>query len=551
MTPRPGRRAGAALALLLAPGLDAQSGDATTRRIREVQISSRNVFPEDDDDRWFYAAFNTLHVPTAERVIRRELWFDEGDAIDGATVAELERNLRRLGLFGEVSAQLVDTGDTADEADLVIDTRDRFSLIAAAGGGFVGGVSGVGVLLSESNFLGLGKRFTASYNRNDAGETSLGIGYFDPQLFGSWHQLDARVGETEEGPFFALAIERPIKHLRDPLSYGFSGSYEERNVDYFERGESVAELPQQGVTAGGFLARVYGPRHLRARIGLTANAALTEYGAARGVSAAQIRVPGDTTAVSAGPFARIDWADSFLKVRNLDALDYDEDVRLGLTAELGLSGVLRDETGRDARLQPAASARFLAAARPLPDTFVTMDVTGAARWYRGDLQGWTAAAALHGYQLSLPAQTLAASISFDAVFEVEDREPQLTLGEDNGLRGYPAREFAGARRVRLNIEDRIDTGLEAFSFHLGLAAFFDAGWVHSGAQSLSQGEAIKSAGLGLRLGSSEVLGNNVIRLDLAWPLDEVNGNEYDLSLSFSAGQVFRFFGNSSELRNEF
>jgi hemolysin activation/secretion protein len=182
---------------------------------------------------------------------------------------------------------------------------------------------------------------------------------------------------------------------------------------------------------------------------------------------------------------------------------------------------------------------------------LTLDAIGSARWYAGSEQGWFLTAAAHAFQMSLPAQTLAASLTFDAAFDVQGLAPQLTLGEDNGLRGYPAREFGGSRIVRLNIEDRIRTGIEILSVHVGAAGFFDVGWVHGESQDLSLGEAIKSVGVGLRFGSSELFGRNVGRVDFAWPLDDVNGVSYDLSVSFSAGQVFSFFGNATELRREF
>ena len=86
---------------------------------------------------------------------------------------------------------------------------------------------------------------------------------------------------------------------------------------------------------------------------------------------------------------------------------------------------------------------------------------------------------------------------------------------------------------------------------MGFVAFFDVGWIHSRDQNLSQGEALKSVGAGMRFGSSEILGRNVIRLDFGFPLDDVNGDDYSLSVSFSGGQVFGFFGNTSELRTEF
>ena len=41
------------------------------------------------------------------------------------------------------------------------------------------------------------------------------------------------------------------------------------------------------------------------------------------------------------------------------------------------------------------------------------------------------------------------------------------------------------------VENRIDTGLQALSFHVGAVVFFDVGWVHDSVQGFSQGERMK------------------------------------------------------------
>jgi outer membrane protein assembly factor BamA len=129
------------------------------------------------------------------------------------------------------------------------------------------------------------------------------------------------------------------------------------------------------------------------------------------------------------------------------------------------------------------------------------------------------------------------------VFEGEDLPIELTLGEDNGLRGYPAREFSGTRRLRFNLEDRIDTGLEVRTVRFGLVPFFDAAWIGDE----GWGSPLASVGVGLRIGSPEIFGRGVLRFDLAFPLTEVGGESFDPSLSIALGQVFTFFGNSSLL----
>jgi hemolysin activation/secretion protein len=107
------------------------------------------------------------------------------------------------------------------------------------------------------------------------------------------------------------------------------------------------------------------------------------------------------------------------------------------------------------------------------------------------------------------------------VTEQLDQEYQLTLGGDNGLRGYPLRYQAGTSRALLTLEQRYYTKWYPFRlFHVGAAAFFDMGrtWGTdvTGAGSLG---LLKDVGIGLRLGSSRSSFGNVLHIDLAFPLD--------------------------------
>jgi hemolysin activation/secretion protein len=168
------------------------------------------------------------------------------------------------------------------------------------------------------------------------------------------------------------------------------------------------------------------------------------------------------------------------------------------------------------------------------------------------MRGWWAGSALHVYQTSLPAQTLAASVTFEAASEQQGLQPQFTLGEDNGLRGYPAREFSGSRRFKINLEDRIDTGLEVWTLRFGVVVFYDIGWAYDAGQSLALANGFSAAGVGLRFGSSNLLGPTVVRIDVAWPLRNRPGVEdYGMSVSLGVNQVFGFFGARSDLRSDF
>lgn len=547
------RRIGLAILAALAASAPALAQDPdTSRRIRDIIITTRNVYDEETvQDAPLLKLFNKLHVPTKEEVILRELWFKPGDRVTIVKLAELERSLRGLGILGAATARFVDTEEDAEEADLHIETRDRFSLHVNASISVVGGVTQFSAGAGDINVLGSGKSVSARISRNDEREESGAVTYFDRQLLGSWHRMRVTAGETEEGHLANIDIWRPTKHLEDPFAHGVSFSSVDRDVDYFEAGDVVAEVPLLRNAAGAYVTRTFGPRKVRTNVGARFDFVDADYEPARGRDAALTRVPGDTQRFDLAATIATRWEDSYRKLKGIDAFDFTEDVILGAGLNMSVGFAVRDEDGISTQVQPTLSVGGHAAFEPLPETYVTIEARGAGRWYSGRTQGWSASGALHLFQTSLPHQTLAASLTFDGVFERQALRPQLTLGEDNGLRGYPAREFAGDRMVRLNLEDRIDTGLELASLHLGVAAFFDSGWIHNTRQGLSQNEAIKSAGFGLRIGSSELFGGNIGRVDFAWPLDDVNGESYSFSVSFSAGQVFSFFGNASELRREF
>jgi hemolysin activation/secretion protein len=102
-----------------------------------------------------------------------------------------------------------------------------------------------------------------------------------------------------------------------------------------------------------------------------------------------------------------------------------------------------------------------------------------------------------------------------------DLDNQLLLGGDNGLRGYPLRYQGGDRRLLLTVEERFFSDWYPFRlFHVGAAAFFDAGraWGEAPLSSPSLG-LLRDVGLGLRFGNSRSGLGNVIHVDVAFPLD--------------------------------
>lgn len=519
--------------------------DEVSYTLRETRIETGDIFTtKERRERVIARILDALHVTTREDVIAREAWPEPGDRIDATVAAELERNLRALGLFAEADVELVPVDSDGGLADLHVRTRDRLSLFAGAGAALVGGVGSLNFAFGESNLLGLGDRIAASYRENSEGETRGSLSFTDLHVLDSWVVGSARVSRTDEGDGFALGLRRPFKHLADPISWSLDGSKDRRRVDYFDAGDTVAEVPERVTRLRGEIGAIDGPRFQRSTRALTLDWDDREYGAAEGTAAPLLRVPGDTRTASVAAFWSWQKISGFRKVQGVDTIDFVQDLTLAVNGSVTLGARLRDEVGLSPSLQPEAAASFNIAAEPFEDVFVNFSASASGRSDDGSIAGWGVATATRAFAKLTDRQTLATSLRFDRVEERQDLPIELTLGEDNGLRGYPARQFAGDRRIVLNLEHRFDTGLRFATFEFGGVAFFDVGWVGDGAL----GRPYRSAGAGLRIGSRRLLGRGVLRFDLSVPLDEARGVDAgDLQASITLGQIFSFGGNASAL----
>ncbi len=103
-----------------------------------------------------------------------------------------------------------------------------------------------------------------------------------------------------------------------------------------------------------------------------------------------------------------------------------------------------------------------------------------------------------------------------------DADHELTLGGDNGLRGYPLRFQTGSSLALLTIEERYYTKYSLWKLaDVGGAVFFDMGrtWGDSAFGPTENLGLLKDVGFGLRLGSTRSALGNVLHIDIAFPLD--------------------------------
>lgn len=524
----------AALLLLAAPLQGA--APAVEGRLGDVQVMTGPIFsaPEEEGN-LFRRLVNATHWTTRESVVRREIWKRRGDPVDEAFAAELERNLRALGLFAEAEVTLVPR-EGSDVVDLRVETRDRFSIAGGASGSFVGNVASGGASLTESNLFGSGDSVGFGFFENEDDEFRGSVSYRDRYLLGTWTSASAQVGRTDQGDFAGLSVDRPFRYLADDFSWAVAGRTAEAEQDYFLRGDTVTEVPFDETGGAARATWRDGTRFDFRTLGVAVDHRSRAYGSLRGAPIE--RVPGDTDATYLSVTASAQTIRSFEKVTGLDTIRFVQDVRLGTTLSGEAGATVRDEAGRGTEVQPTFAADLRTAHRLTSTIYVSAGLAGRARIFAGEAVGWRSAVDLRAYELSLPDQTLAFSARLTSADESQDLPVQLTLGEDSGLRGYPRREFVGDQILRLNLEDRWDTGVQLGTFDLGAIAFADLGWIGERGEGL--GAPLRSVGVGLRIGSNELLGRGVVRIDLSFPLDERDGVSYDPLLSITAGQLFTF-----------
>ena len=548
--------------------------------LSDLVINRRDIFGSETGEAnvtpRLYRVIDALHVKTREKTILLETGLKPGQRVIASDVAELERNLRALGIFASVSVKLVPVDD--NQAEIHIQTRDRLSVVFGAAGSFLGGIGQLGFTVGERNVNGSGDRLLLSYSGTTDGDLRGAIAYDDIHFINRNHAASYSLGQTDEGRFYQFQVSRPFKTLASKFSWSLGAESVGSEVDFFENGVSVAQVPLQReslVLQGSrrFATHKWSSvassfrRYLR--YGAVLRVDRRDFEPTIGIQPDFVTPPLDNTRTFAGALLEVSRNRRFEKTTGVDTVQFTEDLSFGYSAEI-LAGVERmDDSAdvtetepelflearyafgsslvnviaEDANSVPVKSAPEKSAPVKsgrlslLPaQSFGTVSFNGFSNLQSGDDRSWSAAMTLKLFNRAIESHTLASRISYITSDRGSDLPAQFTLGENNGLRGYSARQFSGSSRLRINLEDRIFTGWRVGAIDVGLLAFVDAGWAGDDFSELSLNT---SAGLGLRLGSNSLLGADILRLDFAYPFDRVDGDPA-VSVSLAMGQVFSF-----------
>ena len=490
--------------------------EAQGARIGTVTIENLNIFDlsEPEDDKAFFRLLNDLHIRTRPGVIRRQLLFAAGDPFEQRLLEESGRLLRATPYLYEASVTVA--ACDAGTVDILVRTRDVWTLKLGISISRSGGESRSGVDLEEENLLGRGGS-VRYVRRIDEERTSTEIGYRDLNLRGRRIALDASIADNSDGHELALSLSRPFYALDVRRAGGGSVLDEKRNDLVYALGDEVGKYRHDIESYNFFIGRSDG----------WANGWVERWLAGMVYDSHDFDSIDERLDPALVPeYRRLVYPyiqyqlleDNYEVASNLDQIYRQEDVRLG--AEIGIRlGYSAKALGADRNALIFWSGARSAHGDPSRQ-FWRLNAYASGRVEGSELRNAMFGGTVRWYLRQSERHLLFAALRAD-VGEALDRDNPLEIGGDDGLRGYPLRYQRGERRAQFTIEQRYFTDYYLWRlFRVGGAVFFDAGRVWGadpfGSENLG---LLRDVGFGLRLSSTRSSIGKMIHIDFAFPLD--------------------------------
>jgi len=490
--------------------------------IGEVRLVRVNVFDPTipDENIALFRFINRIHILSRESTIATQLLFRPGDRYEASAIRESERRLRSNGYLADALIRPVAYAD--GKVDLEVVTQDTWTLKPQFGFGRKGGSNTTSVGLEEQNLLGFGSRLAFTYEQNVDRKTRT-LEYEDANLNANHWQLAAEVADNSDGAKQALSVERPFYALDTRWATGASLRNETRIDSVYDLGQIVERFhthEREATAYGGWSPGLSGGWVTRWTGGLT----FDERHAAdvEDATTPAPLLPADRRLVY--PWIGVEVVeDDFREERNFNLIGRVEDLALGWHARLRL-GVATQALGsdRDAWVFDGSASKGFAW-NGAHTTLLNAAANG--RVENGGLADAVFSVAARHYWRQTARHMLFTGLAVDHGVDL-DVDKQLTLGGDNGLRGYPIRYRTGQGRWLFTVEERVFTDWYPFRlFSVGAAAFFDMGGV-SGSSLVPapppaepSRKVLRDIGFGLRLGNMRSALGNVVHIDVAHPLD--------------------------------
>jgi hypothetical protein len=482
----------------------------------DIRIDNKNVFDKADpkDNKALFRLANKLHIKTRQSVIRHQLLFRSGDPYSRHAIEESARILRADSYFYDATIEPVRYHD--GKVDVLVTTRDVWTLDPEFSFGRSGGSNSTGVSLQELNIFGTGSAVGIGH-KSGVDRNESNVSFSNNHAFGTWTAVSLSYSELSDGSLRQAIINSPFYSLDTHHAGGLAAQSSDQTDYLYDRGDVIDRFHDHAVFAqayGGWSAGLKNGWVQRWSAGVTYDERLFSRDTRW---TGPTVLPQDRKFVY--PWIRFDLVqDRYVKLENRDQIARTEDFYLGTYATVRLGWA-------DSALGSSRSALLfmLAAGRgatPSPNQIILLTSVFTGRVEDGTVHNGVLDAAIRYY-----VQQSKNWLFFSALHAANgwrlDTENQLLLGGDNGLRGYPLRYQDGTGRALFSVEERYFTDWYPFRlFRVGAAVFADAGRTWGSAPLASPGLGyLEDVGFGLRFGNARSGFGNVVHVDVAFPLN--------------------------------
>ncbi len=505
-----------ALCLMLAGNVPQEPGRAPT--IVAIRVIRHDIFVLEDPatSSWPYRLADKLHVLSTEGFIRSILLFREGEPLDPAKLAESERLLRDTGLLNPVT---ITSHPVPGGVEVVVETHDQWTTRPGLRYGKIGDRTSYGLALSESNFLGWGKHLELDIRRDPERRSWTAI-YRDPLFLSTRWQVSLAHQDASDGKTDAVSVAYPFFSLATPLAGGASWRHAKLEEHLYAGGERAVsgsvELRTYGLW-GGLRVPLAEDAVDRLRVGLFGEEA--RYGGWAWEGGGAFEPPANRKLVG----LELGWqreTNRWVVVRGLRGWERQEDVPLGPNFQANL-GFSLPSLGGDAKRTRFSGSFFVASYDGRVFRWVGLDASGRLEEFNPRNVVAHAEAGIK----TTGSHGLLVRAAVDVGHRL-DRDRQLTLGADTGLRGWDPDTFDGTSRAVANVEWRRQLGGEILHVGvLGLTAFADVGRTWGPRVGPGSDGWRADVGVGLLFESTRASILRMTRLEVGFP-DDGSGPVY-------------------------
>lgn len=502
------------------------------KKIRHIDYKTMPIFDESDpqENNRLYRLVNRLHMNTRSKVVRTQLLFREGDLLEINNIFESERILRSRNYL--TNAYIIPTVICSDAVDLMVVTQDSWSLEPQFSLRKESEGTKSGFAIADGNIFGSGNSFTVGYEENSQ-RNLVHYEFKNPHVFNSQIATKLYYADTSDGKNTIVDISHPFYSLETLWGAGiYAEDYTQDDLIRFQD-KQINSFVHQSVRDEIF----YG-------LATEINSEFTRRWVFGFSQEDDIFLENDETLQiipenrkASYPWVELQYLENRYGVfKNINQIQRLEDIALGsnFVFRVGYAGKNFDNLNRLLRYKGLYQYTLDIRDKHIFETSVTLDgrhydqddaassrvfgLAGAYHYFHDDKNRWYLGLQYHaGQNLS--------------------QYEELTLGDINGMRGYPTDFQRGKKRYLITLERRYFSDIHIFNLsRLGVVAFYDHGkaW---GIDHYDFSNQLSNIGLGLRFSPTKVRVGNVVHINIAMPISSKSGAD-DYQITVGAYQKF-------------